>query len=702
MTRHIAMIPCKSILFVLTLSALFASACDDDNTEAAPLACEGAACNELPTTGVRLTFLDVKYDLNKPVYVNNRVPVEYGLTATSEGAPATRQVAVGFSFVESEPADPSAPIICASSSHAVELTTDGKEQRFSGFIWPTTLCAPLVGKPVSLRIDFDGGVEVAQDSDDEALPTNVPGYDSPTVILTEAARGDALNALCTTPAGYVGCAYTINIEPTPTDDSKPLIDVIHGAMTSASSVAVLPIKEATPTLSIDSVLVVNGRDPYTSAMAADEIPQALINEDPDLVEELQFGVSPDQAQSLIAMPGKAELRYELRPSGSTDEFLPLRVNLAGNERADTAVIEQLFPGSPNTFTHELFAEGATRAALATGGTWGQEADFEVRGCFVADFKQAGNEGAGPADNDCQSLEIVLVRDTASASAASSHELSKRFDRSVGGSRLNLESGLATENILDSSGASSSVGGNVTINGNIGRSFSIDVARVSAQARAGTDPATNGYEVAVTAFNQVVYEISETGGEIVREEDFSVAKSFKLPNLGFGFGPVRIGISFTLGGEVGVGLIDSLSTTTDAETCGEALGDETTFVACGQIGRTTTPFFAFTGTIEGGVKIGPVSGGVEAELRLVNTEFPLGATLSFGIDEEGGISVAGNAFWNLELTLIQGDVSIVGRIQFKRRIMRRLNRTLRVHLFSFSSPTIEINLLDKDVAVEVLQ
>lgn len=700
MARHNATISCKSILSVLTLSALFASACDDDNTETAPLVCEGAACNEIPATGVRLTFLDVQYDLNKPVYVNNRVPVEYGLTATGEGAPASRQVAVGFSFVESEPADPSDPIICASSSHVVDLTTDGKEQRFKGFIWPTTLCAPLVGKAVSLRVDFDGGAEVAQD--DESLPLNTQNNDSPTVILTEAARGNALNALCTTPAGYVGCAYTINIEPTPNDDSKPLIDVIHGAMTSASSVAVLPTEEAAPTLSIDSVLVVNGRDPYISVMADDEIPQELIDEDPDIVEDLQFGVSPELAQSLIAMPGKAELRYELRPSGSTDEFLPLRVNIAGNERADTAVIEQLFPGSPNTFTHELFAEGATRAALATGGAWGDQADFEVRGCFVADFKQAGNEGSGSADNDCKSLEIVLVRDTASTSAASSHELSKSFDRSVGGSRLNLESGLATENILDSTGASSSVGGNVTINGDIGRSFSIDVARVSAQARAGTDPATNGYEVAVVAFNETVYEISESGGEIVREEDFSVAKSFRLPNLGFGFGPVRIGISFTLGGEVGVGLIDSLSTTTNADTCGEALGEEKTFVACGQIGRTTTPFFAFTGTIEGGVKIGPVSGGVEAELRLVNTEFPLGATLSFGIDEEGGISVAGNAFWNLELTLIQGDVSIVGRIRFKRRIMRRLNRTLRVHLFSFSSPTIEINLLDKDVAVEVLQ
>lgn len=697
MASQIGTIPCTSILLALALTSLFVSACDDD-AQPDPSACQGAACDEVPATGVRLTYLDVKYDLSKPIYVNNRIAVEYGLTTTGNGAPTAREVAVTFSFTETSPVDPAEPITCSSNAQVVEVTTFGQEQRFSTFVWPTTLCVELVGKPVSLRVDFDGGAEL----DDELAQKPDAPRDSPSVIFTKANSDKALNALCKTPTGDIGCAYEINIEPTPRGDSGALIDVLHGAMSTSSSVAVLPKRESDPTLAIDSVLVVNGRDPYISAMPADEIPKALLDEDPELADDLLFGLEPSQVQKLIAMPGKAALRYELRPVGSSDAYLPLRVSAPNKTQADEVVVEQLFPGSPNTFTHELFAQGQTRAALTTGGAWADQTDFEVRGCFVAAFEQAGNEGSGPADNDCQRVEVVLVRDTASASSASSHEFNQRFERSVGGSRLGLEAGLETENRLDATGASSRVEGNVTINGDIGREFSVDIARALAQGSAGVDPATNGYEVAVTAFNQVVYEISETGGEITREEDFTVAKSFDLPNLGFGFGPVRIGLKLTLGGEVGIGLLDSLSTTTDADTCGKYLGAETTFVACGQIGRTTTPFFAFTATIEGGVSIGPVSGGVAADLRLVNTEFPLGATLSFGIDGDAKVSVLGNAFWNLELTLIQGDVSIVGRIRFRARIMRRLNRTLRVHLFSFSSPTIELNLLDKDVALEVLQ
>ena len=690
----------KSSALILAFASLAFTACVEENQpgqpEQDPTTCEGATCDEteqLPQ-GVTLTYLDLKYDLSKPVYVNNRVPIEYGLTLEDDENTEPRQVAVSFSFIEAEPANPEEPIECSSSALVVEVTPDGKEQRFSGVIWPTTVCQALVDSKVNLRVTFDGGEEIE----------NVTEVPSPSVTLSEAAREKAINRLCKTPSGDAGCVYDIDIQPTPTDDSGSLVDVIHARMASGSAVALLPKSESLPTLSIESVLVINGRDPYVSAMPVEEIPEDLLEDDPELAQDLQFGLDEDMAEKLVAMPGNAALRYDIRPLDSDEDFLPLRVSKAGSEdngRADTVVIEELMPGSPNTFAHDLFAEGATLEALAEGGDWGDVADFEVRGCFEADFTQAGNEGTAAPQNDCQSFGVVMMRDVASPSSATLFEMNKGLDRSVGGSRLRLESGLNTENRLDSNGASSNLEGNVSILGKIGKNFTLDIVRAKAGASVGTDPAANSYEVSMVAFNQTVYEISDTGGEIVREEDFSVAKESEIGGLGFGFGPVRIGIGIKVGGEIGIGIVDSLSTTTDTETCADIIEGETS-VVCGQIGRTTTPFFAFTADIFGGVKIGPVSGGVEANLRLVNTEFPLGAILSFGVDENGGVRVQGNALWNLELTLIIGDVSIVGRIRFRRRFLRRFNRTLRVHLFSFSSPTITLTLLDETIPVEVLQ
>ncbi len=678
----------RFVLFASLLLA-FAAGCGSDDGSDPPCTEGEADCPEQTLGSVRLTYLDVQYDLSEPIFINNRVPLEYGLTATA-GETDLAQVAVSFSFVEADPLDPAAPIECSSNASVVELAADGEEHRFFGYVWPTTVCDELLGRQVNIRVAFDGGEEVETE------------VDAPSVSFTEAERGEPLNQLCVSATGDVGCVYAIDLQPTPTDDSGiTLIDVLHGSMESGSSVGVLPLEGIAPLISVESVLTVNGRDPYVAPVAVEEIPADLLDEEPELEEDLQFGLDAEEAEELLAMPGPASLRYALRPVGTEETFLPLTIG-STDVRTETTPITSLLPGTANVFAHELFAEGGTRTALAPGGVWGELSDFELRGCFEADFVQVGNEGGYDATaDDCRSIEIVLVRETDGASAATAHELSARLERSIGGSRLGLESALETENRLDSNGVFSRVEGNVSIQGKIGRSFTLDIVRARAQASAGPDPLANGYEASLSAFGETVFEVSDSGGEITREEEFSVGKSFNLGNLGFGFGPVRIGISISVGGELGLGLEDRLFTTTDPEVCGPIFEGQA-FAACGQIGRTTTPFFAFTALIEGGVRIGPVSGGVEADLRIINTEFPLDTALSFGIADDGGVSVAGSANWNLELTLIKGDVNIVGRIRFRRRFLRRFNRTLRVNLFSFSSPTIERNLLERTVALEVLQ
>src|SRR5690606_4897769 len=179
-------------------------------------------------------------------------------------APATRNVAVSFSFIEAEPADPQNPIECGSNALDLELVGDGQEHTFNAFIWPTTLCEGLVGREANLRVEFDGG--------DEAQT----GIDYPPVAFTAAARDAALNQACRSvadPAAAdlgLGCVYAIDIQPTPTDGAETLIDIRYAGLEPASSVAILPQvapeEDLPPSLVVESTLVVNGRDPYITGV----------------------------------------------------------------------------------------------------------------------------------------------------------------------------------------------------------------------------------------------------------------------------------------------------------------------------------------------------------------------------------------------------------------------------------------------------
>jgi hypothetical protein len=360
------------------------------------------------------------------------------------------------------------------------------------------------------------------------------------------------------------------------------------------------------------------------------------------------------------------------------------------------VIERLLPGTANVLTHELFAEGETLAALSEGGAWSAIGELDVRACFEAEFAQAGNEGEGDL-GDCRTVMVMLVREAPLASAATERTFDAELSRQVGSpGRIALGAELTTRNRLDASGVSSRVEGVVNIEGRLGRSFEITVARAMARATLGVDPADTGYEVSVDVFGQRVLSRLLTEASITNEDDFTVARSFSFPGLGFGFGPVRVGFRFGLGGEVGLATNDALSATTDAAACAELLGTADAMSVCGSMTRSVAPHFAFTASVEGGIDLRIVRASVVANLRIVNTDFPLDASLAWGVRDDGRVLVRGDARWGMGLRLIEGDVAIVGRVG-----VRRFSRTLRVNLFSFSSPRFTRTLLDRSLAVEVL-
>jgi hypothetical protein len=109
-------------------------------------------------------------------------------------------------------------------------------------------------------------------------------------------------------------------------------------------------------------------------------------------------------------------------------------------------------------------------------------------------------------------------------------------------------------------------------------------------------------------------------------------------------------------------------------------------------RVTTPVFGLTGKLEGGIDLKLVKAGVAADLRFVTLRFPLETTLGFGLTDQNKMLVRGDATWDMTLQPLSGDVYIYGKVGFKR-----FAKSLKVHLFSFSSPTINTRLMSASMA-----
>ncbi len=651
---------------------------------------------------IRLTHLDVRYDLSKPVHVNNRVPITFGITAENlEPADSgPRNVAVAFSFVEANPADPDNPMVCGSSAIDVEVPGDGSEVIVDAFIWPTTVCAQLASQnaEVNLQVDFDGGPEVAAE-----IASDV---DAPSVTFSEALRDEPLNQLCRSSLEGdpgLGCVYAINLQPTPTGAEGALIDVRYG-LSASSSVAIVPFEpsedigvdgpaDVDPSLVVQSSFVVNGRDPYYSAVDPSLIPPELIAAVPTIEEDLQFGLDDASLAALSTLPGMAEVSYTLRAASDPDTELPLSIRDPADPtlRITEIPIARVVPGTANDVVHELFIDGATLDAVSPGGVWADESDFVVRGCFAAEFPQGGNEGDTQLD-DCRELEVVLVHEAPPSSGASSRSFDKSFERSLGNDRIQIDSTMSTQNRLDLSGASSRSEGEIALRGQLGKSFELTLARAFGNASLNVDPTQTAYELGIDVFNQTVYSVSEQAATIVHSDDFSVAKSFTIGQLGFGFGPVSIGFKIGVGGTVGFATEDTLEVLSDGEACQELLQSSDSINVCGRMTRVASPSFGMTGTVEGGIDIKLVKAGVAADLRFITTSFPLDVTLGWGLTDDERLLVRGDAIWDMNLEPLSGDVYIVGKVGF-----RRFAKTLKVNLFSFSSPTITTRLLSQSMA-----
>ncbi|MCB9523840.1 MAG: hypothetical protein H6702_10815 [Myxococcales bacterium] len=616
------------------LTPFIAFGCSPDDAEPTP---SGAA-------EVRLSNLTLGHDPGRPVYLNHRIPVSFDLAATAATDGEPEPVAVTFSFTEPG-GDPEADVGCSSSAIVVTPPADGSAQTVRAFIWPTTDCAALVGegRELALAVDFFREAPIA---------------------------GEVAGAL-------------------PTLDLAPgEIDLAYG-LSATSSVALLPFvaegESPTPALVVQSSLVYNGRDPYVARVTAGEIPEALRALVPSIGDDLNFGLDAAGLDAVDALPAPATLRYSLSPEGAPDRELPLTVGRPDGSRAASVTIERVDPGIAMGLAHDLYIEGETLAALSAGGDLADETAFVVRGCLQAPFAQALGD-----DEDCQTVAVELAREAGEASGATELSFDRRLERSLGNDRINVAAVMETTNRLSREGAFTRTEGRVELNGRLGRSFSVTMVGAHAEAELSAERAA--YDAAVVAFDDTLFSVSDAAETtLTNEQEFSADKSFRIGSLGFGFGPARIGFTIDVGGRVGLIIEDELAMVADGDECQTLLATDEALPACGRVARTVTPEFSLTARIFGGLNLRVVRAGVEANLRLIETRFPLVAELAFGLSEAARFLVRGGVDWDMTLQLINGNVQIVGSVG-----IRRFRRTLRVNLFSFASAVSTFDLLDRSM------
>jgi len=677
----------------------------------------------------RLTTLKLKYSVSKPAYINNAIPLRFGITASSADntKPVSTKVNVTFSFVESAPVDPANPKLCDSSGIDVNLVGDGTEQYFDAEIFPVDDCAPLVGAgaAVNLSVDFDKGLRLS------GMPT---GIDYPPVSFTAAAAGLPDNLLCHTssdPANPgTGCVYSITILPTPLDATgKPQVDVQLDSVVPVSSVAVVwpaqqdpdvpaGMKESgQPSLVVNLTLALEGRDPYKHKVDASKVPPELIADDPTIVQDLKFGMTDAEVDAIDDLPGAAAVKYDIAPTNllAANAWKALGIDDPKNPNPDGHVTEidltEIEPGAENALSHELYIEGDALTAVSTGGIWATQDDFTVRACIIPSFPEGGNDGddaevdsaapsaADSAADNCKTFPVKLVKATPPATAATSHSFDMTWSRSIGSAdRIQISGSLRSNNTLDLNGARSDSEGTLDLAGHVGSDFKVQLARAYGKASALTTLASSAVDIGIEAFGISIFSYQQSAAEFTYNTPFTVAKSFQFPALSYGFGPVSVGITVGVGGNVGLtpGFVVSAKTGPEASVPALAAATSNGLLTVG-----VTPNIGLTGNVTGGVNLLVASAAVVATLQVVDIGFPITGNLRWGVTALDGqnvkqITIVGNLSSDLTLNWLNTTVDLIGKIG-----IGWFSSSTTINVFKYENTAQTTNLLTRQLGDPVV-
>lgn len=674
---------------------------------------------------VRLTTLKVKYDVTKPAYINNALALHFGITASSSdnAKPVKGTVNVTFSFIEPVPSDPAAPKRCDSNGIDVTLIGDGTEQFFDADIFPADDCKELAGQgaTVNLAVDFDKGLRLSM------KPT---GIDYPPLDFTAATASSPNNQLChkssdaTMPGA--GCVYDIALQPTPLDaNGKPQINMQLESLAPESAVAMawstqqdpdVPAGQhetTQPSMVVNLALSLEGRDPYKHKVDPSKVPPELIASDPTILDDLKFGLSDADLDALDDLPGTLAVKYDIAPTQAlaNNVWKSLGIDDPKNPAPDGHVTEidltEVEPGAVASFCHELYIEGDALTAVSTGGDWEKFNLFTVRGCIIPSFPEGGNTGdpddgtgAGvPASDNCKTFPVRLVRATRVLPLATSHSFDMTWTRAVGSAdRLQISGTLRSNNSLDLNGARSDSEGTLDLAGRIGSDFKVQLARAFGKASALTTRASSSLDVGIEAFGVSIFSYQNSAAEFTYSQTFMVAKSFQFPVLSYGFGPVSVGITAGVGGNIGLTPNFVIAAKEGGEPSIPELANAT---SNGLLTVGITPNIGLTGNVTGGIDVFVAKAAVVATLQVVDVGLPITGTLRWGVTQLDGtnvkqMTVVGNVSTDLTLTWLNASIDLIGKIG-----VGWFSASTTINIFKYENPQEVVNLLSRRLGTPIV-
>ncbi|SME99781.1 hypothetical protein [Pseudobacteriovorax antillogorgiicola] len=773
------------LLSVSLLSTALVISCDRGGSDSSPCPDDQVLLNDvcqpaeavteeaLRLTKVRMTYLNVLYDLSQPFYLNNTIPIEFGLTAQSNdnANPGRKDIPVLFSFIEAEPEDPDNVKGCASNAIVVDVVGDGQEKVVKANIWPTTQCGFVgpEGKKMHMRVSFDSGGTDSQE------------LDFPELTLTPELASQEDNALCRKTLDPnaedpgIGCSYELELRALPVVDGKTAVDIRYTSFTSESSVAVFtpnstslrksgfsltqeePIDETETTdpnanpeetgqeldqlagdsesevvdsvaaindgsqsenlqaaVVVQSVFILNGRDPYVTNIDRSLVRPEDEQEIPGIKEDLTFDKSEEELASLDALPSSAEIRFSMAPTDDQSSFLALTVSNPADEsgeRLAAAPLNNLNPGTKNTFSHELHIEGDLLAAVSAGGPWAGKKDFTIQSCFEASFEQDGNQGEFNI-NDCQTIQVVLIQREANTLGASEAELGRDLARNLGNSnRVALRSEFRNNNTLNLETISSENTASAKVVGNIGRRFAVTISKAFANQSYTFSEDIVKTHVGVDAFGKRIFNYveesspnDETPDESGRakkskkeDQKFRAAKALKLPTLRVPVGPVVLFLKARVGGNMGITADFELTATTDQTLCKEHLVTDSSLNRCAILSAKTEPSFSFNASIRGGVRLGPISAGIVARVRILSTTLPLTASLAWAQNQAGQSLISSKALWVTSTRWLEVRIDAFARLRF---FFFRV--TITVNVYRYQTRPLRMTLLNRSLETVALE
>ncbi|WP_146158519.1 hypothetical protein [Enhygromyxa salina] len=682
---------------------------------------------------VEITRVELGRDL-EPAFLNERIPITIGITAHSgvPGEEPTESVPLVVTFVD--PQDPD-EVGCSSNGMLFDLVGDGVEHEYEGFIWPPNNCAHLTGKTVTLQIELDPTAE---------QPLIEP------LVLSQARAEEPANAACRNPEP--GCVQEFRLEIPESNQ----VDIEFAGFDSESSVGVIPPlalptegtpERATPILVAQNLLVFNGRDPYESPIDADTIPAELLAANPDIAEELRFGRSPDQVETLDDLPGPLHLRYEITAAADGETWLPLGIG-EGDATVDEAVLTELLPGTPNVIAHDLYLEGAAYDAVLDPEQWLGEEAFVVRSCFTTDFPQFR---ALADEAKCRTIDVLLVPQGDVESGATSFGFDRESNSSHGNSRIKLESRFATSNHVGLDGVFSNTEANLTVKGDIGKSFTLDLVRANATLDAPL-LGDRSVDVGLRIFNDDVFSFAEQASGLTVSEDVVFSRSKTIVRARFMFGPVPVSFNLDAGGAVGILAEGSATFLQGEEACRPHLPlasaedfesraaqeqvianiestieqlpagpvktllrqillaplrnvvtgnpfdpGESSLSECVALEASVGPTMNLTASAFGGIDIGIAKAGVQLDLVLAQVDLPLTGKLSLGRNEQSQFLAFASTQLDLIFQPLDGDLKLVGKLK-----LGPFKKSKSVSIVKFRVDPIEKSLLSRStLAAEVL-